>query len=56
MISDFYEAIEKYPKCVETYSLGAQVLNSQEQFKEADALYKKALEVDPKNANILVHR
>jgi len=56
VISDFYEAIDKYPKCVETYSLAAQVLNSQEQFKEADALYKKALEVDPKNANILVHR
>jgi import receptor subunit TOM70 len=56
VISDFYEAIEKHPKCVENYSLAAQVLNSQEQFKEADALYKKALEVDPHNANLMVHR
>jgi len=56
VISDFYEAIEKYPKCVENYSLAAQVLNSQEQFKEADALYKKALEIDPNNANLMVHR
>jgi len=56
VISDFYEAIEKNPKCVENYSLAAQVLNAQEAFKEADALYKKALEVDPKNANLLVHR
>lgn len=55
-ISDFYEAIEKHPKCVETISLAAQVLNSQEKFKEAEALYKKASEIDPNNASILVNR
>ena len=33
-----------------------QVLNDQQEFERAEALYKKGLAVDPKNANLLVHR
>merc|ERR1712142_1339020 len=43
-------------RCVETYALYAQVLNDQQEFDRADALYQQGMKVDPGNANLLVHR
>jgi len=56
VLQQFQEATHKFPKCVETYALYAQVMNDQQEFEKADSLYKKGIEVDPKNANLLVHR
>lgn len=56
LIKQFQEAMEKFPKCVETYALFAQVLSDQSQFDRAEDVYQQAQKVDPKNANILVHR
>ena len=33
-----------------------QVLNDQQEFEKADAMYQKGMSVDPQNANLLVHR
>jgi len=56
VLADFSAALEKFPKCVETYALNAQVLNDQQEFAKADELYVKAMQIDPANANLLVHR
>jgi len=56
VLEQFNEAVEKFPKCVETYALYAQVLNDQQEFDRADALYQQGMKVDPGNANLLVHR
>jgi len=56
VINLFKQAKEKFPSCVETYALFAQVLSDQSKFEQADELYQEALQVDPKNANLYVHR
>jgi len=56
VINLFKQAKEKFPKCVETYALFAQVLSDQSKFEQADELYQEALKVDPNNANLYVHR
>lgn len=52
----FRNAIERFPNCVECYSLMAQVLCDQQEFQEADNFYNKAIRVEPENAQILVHK
>jgi len=56
VLEKFKEAIEKFPKCVETYALYAQVLNDQQEFDKADEMYQAGMKVDTHNANLLVHR
>jgi len=56
VINSFEEAVSKFPDCVETYALFAQILVDQSQFDRADELYTKAAAVDPSNANVHVHR
>jgi import receptor subunit TOM70 len=56
VLGQFQEAIDKFPKCVETYALYAQVMNDQQEFEKADSLYQQGIGVDPSNANLLVHR
>jgi len=56
VLDKFKEAIEKFPKCVETYALYAQVLNDQQEFDKADEMYQAGMKVDTQNANLLVHR
>lgn len=55
-LADFRKGVEKFPSCIETYILYAQVLAEREDFQEAEELYKKAFEVDPNNASVFVHR
>ena len=45
--------MEKFPDCVETYALFAQVLCDQQNFEKADSYYERAIKVDPANANLL---
>src|SRR5699024_9403830 len=54
-LANFRKGIEKFPSCVETYVLYAQVLTEKQDFQEAENLYKKAMEIDPSNATIHVH-
>lgn len=54
-MSSFQEAVQRYPKCVECYSVMAQVLTEQQQFEQADQFFRKALEVGPQVASIYVH-
>jgi import receptor subunit TOM70 len=56
VLGQFQEAVDRFPKCVETYALYAQVLNDQQEFDKADAMYQQGMTVDPGNANLLVHR
>ena len=56
VLAQFQEAVEKFPTCVETYALFAQVLNDQQEFDKADSMYQQGMTVDPNNANLLVHR
>lgn len=55
-MNNFGLAIEKYPDCVECYSLMAQVLSEQQQFDQADTFFEKAIDIEPSNAALFVHR
>ncbi|XP_034671044.1 mitochondrial import receptor subunit TOM70-like [Drosophila subobscura] len=50
----FVEAIEKFPDCVESYSLMAQVLADQQDFAKANEYYEMALELEPCNPSVIV--
>lgn len=52
----FEEAISKFPRCSEAYILYAEVLSDQNDFSRAEALFDKAIEIDPQNASVLVNR
>uniref|UniRef100_U5EUC8 Putative translocase of outer mitochondrial membrane complex subunit n=1 Tax=Corethrella appendiculata TaxID=1370023 RepID=U5EUC8_9DIPT len=56
VMAQFNSAFDKFPNCVECYSLMAQVLTDQGQFQEADNYFEKASKIEPDNAQILVHR
>jgi len=56
IINMFEAAVQKFPSCVESYALFAQVLSDQQNFERADKLYQDAQTMDPRNANLLVHR
>ncbi|KAI8125537.1 hypothetical protein FF38_14340 [Lucilia cuprina] len=56
VMNEFKNAVEKFPDCVECYSLMAQVLSDQQQFQQADQFYEKAIKMAPENASLLVHR
>ena len=53
---DFKASTTKFPDCVECYALYAKVLQETGDLEGADALYKKGVELNPANANLLVHR
>merc|ERR1719158_2430964 len=56
VIENFKDAISTFPDCVECYALYAKVLQEKFDFEGADAMYKKGVELNPANANLLVHR
>lgn len=56
VIDGFRKAIERFPDCVECYSLMAQVLSDQQEFQEANNFFDKASKIEPENAQILVHK
>ncbi|XP_059615764.1 mitochondrial import receptor subunit TOM70 [Phlebotomus argentipes] len=56
LLEKFRDAMERFPKCVECYSIMAQILTEQQQYKEADQLFEKSIKMDPGNATLLVHR
>ena len=53
VMNSFEQAVDKFPDCVETYALFAQVLCDQQNFEKADSYYEQAIKVDPSNANLL---
>lgn len=55
-MSDFENATKRFPTCSEVFVLFGQVLTEREKFEEATKLYTKAIEIEPKNASILVHK
>ncbi|KAG8236299.1 hypothetical protein J437_LFUL017983 [Ladona fulva] len=55
-LESFEIAIAKFPKCAECFTLYAQVLIEQQEYQKSDDCYKKAIEVDPENATLHVHR
>lgn len=52
----FEQAIERFPDCVECYSLMAQVLADQQQFPQAQQYYQKAMKLAPNNPALIVHQ
>ncbi|CAL7945260.1 unnamed protein product [Xylocopa violacea] len=55
-MENFEEAFEKFPDCPECYTLYAQMLTERHKFEEADTYFAKAIEKDPNNATVYVHR
>jgi import receptor subunit TOM70 len=56
VMNDFQNAIAKFPQCVESYSVMAQVLTEQQQFDQADSFFDKAIKIAPNMASLYVHR
>ncbi|KAH8260097.1 hypothetical protein KR026_003074 [Drosophila bipectinata] len=56
VMRSFEQAIEKFPDCVECYSLMAQVLADQQQFPQAQQYYEKAMKLAPNNPALIVHQ
>lgn len=52
----FKESLTKYPDCIEAYALYAKILQETGKLQDADDIYKKGLEVNPENANLIVYR
>nr|KAG5706748.1 hypothetical protein BaRGS_007251 [Batillaria attramentaria] len=52
----FEATLEKFPHCSDAYMLYGQSLCDLGKFKEADKQFVKALELEPDNANTIVHR
>ncbi|KAH8298050.1 hypothetical protein KR018_005262 [Drosophila ironensis] len=52
----FDQAIERFPDCVECYSLMAQVLADQQEFPKAQQYYEKAMKLAPNNPALIVHQ
>ncbi|XP_059471793.1 mitochondrial import receptor subunit TOM70 [Neocloeon triangulifer] len=55
-IDGFQKATKDFDNCTEVFSLYAQVLTEQEKYNAAEEMYNKALEIDPDNATIYVHK
>jgi len=55
-MQEFEETLKRFPTCAEGYALYGQALCDQQQFELADENFKKAIENEPTNANIYVHR
>jgi len=56
VIAEFEGSIAKYSDCVEAYALYAKILQEQNDFDGADAMFKKGISLNPENANLVVHR
>lgn len=55
-MNEFKKLMDKFPDCVDCYSLMAQVLSEQGQFAEADKYFEIAINRAPESASIYVHR
>lgn len=58
-VKDFERAFEKYPnppECIYCYILYAQIMSETQQYQKADTYFAKAIEKDPENATVYVHR
>uniref|UniRef100_A0A1B6KVG2 Uncharacterized protein n=2 Tax=Graphocephala atropunctata TaxID=36148 RepID=A0A1B6KVG2_9HEMI len=56
VIEKFKRDLRKFPKCTEAYILLAQILMDQQQFDDADKYFQSAIDMDPTNATLRVHR
>ncbi|XP_070203159.1 mitochondrial import receptor subunit TOM70-like isoform X2 [Littorina saxatilis] len=52
----FEAAIQRFPRCSDAFMLYGQSLCDLGQFDKADKQFEKALELEPDNANTIVHR
>jgi import receptor subunit TOM70 len=55
-VKDFESTIAKFPNCAEGYALYGQAMIELKLYDKADENFKRALELEPDNANIYVHR
>ncbi|KAL6444474.1 hypothetical protein ACFW04_001957 [Cataglyphis niger] len=55
-MKNFEKAFIKFPDRSECYMLYAQMMAETQQYNKADMYFAKAIEIDPKNATIYVHR
>ncbi|XP_011172046.1 mitochondrial import receptor subunit TOM70 isoform X1 [Solenopsis invicta] len=58
-VRDFERAFEKYPdppECTYSYIMYAQMMCETQEYQKADAYFAKAIEKDPENATVYVHR
>lgn len=55
-LKGFQDAVDRFPHSSEVYSLYAQSLMDKGDFEEADKYFQKAIDSDPLDANLYVHR
>lgn len=52
----FNDLLNTFPDCAEGWALYGQILLDERQFKEADLMFRRALQLEPDNGNVWVHR
>lgn len=55
-LKDYMKIFDKFPDLPECYMLYAEMMTETEQFEKADTYFAKAIEKDPENAIVYVHR
>lgn len=55
-IQGTHRVAEKFPNNIECYNILAQILSEQQQFDKADELFDKAINLQPSQASLYVHR
>ncbi|XP_013405522.1 mitochondrial import receptor subunit TOM70 [Lingula anatina] len=55
-VRSFEDLLKRFPDCAEAFALYGQALCDQQQFDQADDQFKKAIKIEPDNANVYVHR
>ena len=56
IMEKFQAATQKYSDCVEAYALYAKCLQETGKIEEADEMYRKGMDLNPDNSNLIVHR
>ncbi|BHF83725.1 Mitochondrial import receptor subunit TOM70 [Sparganum proliferum] len=55
-LNEFRKLVEKYPNCLETHSLYAQVLTERGEYEKSDAEFARVIELAPSSGMAYAHR
>jgi len=54
-IKEFESVVDRFPDCVEAFALLAKVLQETGNLDGAEEMFKKGMQLNPNNSNLVVH-